>query len=173
MEKIVDWIGYYLVVFFFVVMIISGIALWLSLLSLILIKSDILNIVAAFSVIILIISYLFLYGNLYILFNKTTNNKICDFIESTNYSRFFSIISFLFYNSLLLQIYITSYDTPLNNKVFLVFSYLPILNILVYIIIMNRYRKIKPNYSLSKFISLYIRGRLIFMFINDAKRTKH
>lgn len=172
MGKIIDWIGYYLVVFFFVVMIISGIMLWLSLSSLILIKSDILNLIATFSIIILIISYLFLNGNSYVLFNRDINNKICNFIESTNFSRLFSIISFFLYNSLLLQIYITSYNNPLNNRAIYIFSYFPVLNTFIYIAIINRYKKFEPQYPVAKLFSLYIRGQLIYKLIKDTNRIK-
>jgi hypothetical protein len=172
MGKIVASIGYSLVVLFFVIMIISGLAIWLSLLLLIFVKSDMFDVFLLFSVIMLIISYQFIYRNSYLLFNNSTNNKICDFIESINYSRFLSIISFLFYNSLLLHIYITSYKAPIKNNGFWTFSYMPILNLHVYIILIKRYKRIDPNYSFSKFFSLYLRGQLIYKFIKDAKRME-
>ena len=172
MGKIVASIGYYLVVLFFVIMIISGLALWLLLLLLIFVKSDMFDVFLLVSVIMLIMSYLFIYGNSYVLLNNSTNNKICDFIESINYSRFLSIISFLFYNSLLLQIYITSYEAPIKTHGFWYLTYMPILNFHVYIILIKRYKRIDPNYSFSKFFSLYLRGQLIYKFIKDAKRME-
>lgn len=170
MSKIVERILYYLVVLFFLIMLITGLILWFSLFSLILIKNDILNLIIMLSVLILIISYFFLFGNYNVLFYKISNKKICDFIETTKYSRFFSIISFSLYNSLLLQIYITSYEIPFNDKILWISSSLPIINIFTYVILINRFNKIQPDFPISKLISLYIHGRLIFMLIKDAKR---
>ena len=168
MGKIVSWIEHYSVIVFFYIMILSAIALWLSLFLLIFVKSSIL--VTLVAVIIFIFSYSAMTTNSYVLLNKRSNEKICNYIESTNYSGFFSIISFLFYNSLLLQIYIMSYNTPLDKKDIWFISYFPVINALVYAKLINRFLKTNPHYSFSKLFSLYMRGGLIFFFIKEGKR---
>lgn len=173
MGKIIGRIEHYYVVSLFFIMILFGAILWISLFLHIFIKSDILNLITLSASIMLVFFYFFLTGNSFVFSNKISNDKICDFIESTNHSRFFAIITFTLYNSLLLEIFLIAYESPISYKTYWSLSYLPIANIFTYINLTNRYLKNHPNYSFSKLFSLYMQGRLILLFIKEAKRISY
>jgi len=171
MGKIMGIVGYCYALLFFCIMVISGISVYISLIYSI---TDF-NLFEKLSIgpfAILITSYFVLFAAIpRLMLYEDVELLIWNNIKKNRYLMFFVYSTFFLANTFFLMAYTMHYnEKDSTNQRLKYFSYLPVLNIYVYIKMGQKLIEMNTKYSLSRLLLLFVFGRLITTLIKEIDR---